>query len=71
LGAGLDYGVGQPGSCPGCQDITGIIGNMLHFKLMFPHEKEFSQKLSAVWAFMLQNVCQPCAAWIKFKEYQF
>jgi hypothetical protein len=40
-------------------------------QLMFPHEKEFSPKLSAVWAVIFQNFCQPCAAWIKSKEYQF
>jgi hypothetical protein len=36
-------------------------------------KKNFPPKLRvyAVWAFMLQNIRQPCAAWMKFKERQF
>jgi hypothetical protein len=51
-------------SCPGHQPIrdavTGIIRNMALVHSGLPEAKEFLQKLSAIWAHALNNVCLPC-----------
>ena len=37
-------GAGQPRSCPGRYDVTGIIGNTVLLNSGFPHAKEFLRK---------------------------
>jgi hypothetical protein len=55
----------------GSQDVTGIIRNTLLVNSGFHMPKNFSKKLSAIWACTLKKVQQPCFRLTKFKEYQF
>jgi len=57
-------------ACKQHQNITGIIGNMVPVTSGFPHVKEFLPTLSATWAFVLKNVCQPCSRLQRCKPVQ-
>jgi len=39
----MDLGAGQPSSCPGSQDVTGIIGNIVQGNAGFHMQKKFSE----------------------------
>jgi len=44
---------------------------MLLVHLGFPQMKEFLQKLSKIWAYILKNIHLSCSRLKKFEEYQF
>jgi hypothetical protein len=55
----------------GRQDDTRIIGNIMLVHSGFPNAKELLRQLSAILAYTIKNVRQPCPRPQKFEEYRF